>query len=1065
MVLLASPATISFFLVPYLSSYLPSFPCTSGRPLGKIRLIEFEIWRQIWPTLLIAVESVASFVHVCYYRKGMHVLRNYNSEEDEEYAREVERETRLVRAQGLPDSAVYNPPTYNQAQPGTQTMQIPAPHPSSGVVATAFMVCVCVTGGLRYPNTPLQRDCNGAGLNGLYRSEIYDLARNFDKKVVFDIFWNTGVPRQAIKGLSSKPACATIPQYPAKFRSLKWKLPTTKGDRTQYISDDNWKPIGPFPRAFDSYGDGSLYIVDSPGNVDGHMNILARTSADGAWMYLAADSAQHWKLITGEAKIKVGVPGHPYFCVHHDKAKAESILGMYERRFSVLLRPRANRERFPMASNTTSVSTSMARTSTRNFLLPEIPELFKKDFLDILLPSANDAMQVESQAAPVSTNPMMDALKATTHQTYTENMAMAYSSTLSPTLDAFRGISRYTSGPEMARYLDSAWKEDPNLTLRIIWNLRSIHDGKGEKEAFYDAFGWLYDKHPRTAISNLHLLVEPVCAPSKKKELKSATAHGYWKDLLNIVALATVDELVGSTGVSHFLHSPRTPARRTSLRIKVKTGTRDDRIAAAQAANDKAKEVAEAQHRIKQAQAHHRLEKKLTDPKFRALFIAVARLFSDQLIKDIKVLDEIEKLGPGGDRIALLKTISLAGKWAPTPTLLMIKSQTLLPPSLNFSMVPHRAAQGFFMPRASHVCNRWKEIKYNRVPSICMQNNTEHFFKHDSEGFEAYLTSVENNKRSISGATLLPHELIRHDFGGGRGKKKTSDEMKAYKKRLAETQLRVVEAQWKTLIAKLQESGSIESALAVCDVSGSMGSLNGYSYGKGDRKTVEPILPAVSLSLVLAHLAKPPFDGGFITFSSSPEFVKVDRAQSLYDQVMGMSRTQWEMNTNLQSVFVNLLLPLAIKNHVKPEDMIKRLFIFSDMQFDACQPSGMQNKTKWETNYDVIEKKYREAGYEVPQIVYWDLSAGTPTTVETESDRAGVAMMNGFSPAMLKVFMGEQEAEEEEAKKEEMEWQSVGEDGESVTVVEKAKEDAFNPVNVMKKALGRRSFDGLVVVD
>lgn len=62
--------------------------------------------------------------------------------------------------------------------------------------------------------------------------------------------------------------------------------------------------------------------------------------------------------------------------------------------------------------------------------------------------------------------------------------------------------------------------------------------------------------------------------------------------------------------------------------------------------------------------------RKLTDPRYRALYIAVARLFSDQLTRDIKVLDEIDRLQPSGnDRLALLKKISLAGKWAPSPNL------------------------------------------------------------------------------------------------------------------------------------------------------------------------------------------------------------------------------------------------------------------------------------------------------------------------------------------------------------------------------------------------------------
>lgn len=47
------------------------------------------------------------------------------------------------------------------------------------------------------------------------------------------------------------------------------------------------------------------------------------------------------------------------------------------------------------------------------------------------------------------------------------------------------GLRTGIPGKKVDRFLGSAWEEDPNLTLRIIWNTRSIHDGKGEKELFY----------------------------------------------------------------------------------------------------------------------------------------------------------------------------------------------------------------------------------------------------------------------------------------------------------------------------------------------------------------------------------------------------------------------------------------------------------------------------------------------------------------------------------------------------------------------------------------------------
>jgi len=93
--------------------------------------------------------------------------------------------------------------------------------------------------------------------------------------------------------------------------------------RTEFLDSIVWEPIGPFPHALDFFGDGSLYIVDAPGHLAGHVNILARTSQDGGWIYLAGDSAHHWSLITLEAEIAVGHPSSSFSCAHQDKEAAE----------------------------------------------------------------------------------------------------------------------------------------------------------------------------------------------------------------------------------------------------------------------------------------------------------------------------------------------------------------------------------------------------------------------------------------------------------------------------------------------------------------------------------------------------------------------------------------------------------------------------------------------------------------------------------------------------------------------------------------------------------------------
>jgi len=111
-------------------------------------------------------------------------------------------------------------------------------------------------------------------------------------------------------------------------------------ERTKFVFDPKngeektkWVSIGPFPKALDFYGDGSLYIIDAPGHVAGHINVLARTSNSGGWLYLAGDSAHHWCLLGGPAghdmtKVSMATrlndEGKVVGCMHMDKEAAEA---------------------------------------------------------------------------------------------------------------------------------------------------------------------------------------------------------------------------------------------------------------------------------------------------------------------------------------------------------------------------------------------------------------------------------------------------------------------------------------------------------------------------------------------------------------------------------------------------------------------------------------------------------------------------------------------------------------------------------------------------------------------
>ena len=60
-----------------------------------------------------------------------------------------------------------------------------------------------------------------------------------------------------------------------------------------FDSESNGLNIGPF-RGLDLYGDGSFYLLDSPGHATGHMCGLARTSADPSeFIIMGGDIAHH----------------------------------------------------------------------------------------------------------------------------------------------------------------------------------------------------------------------------------------------------------------------------------------------------------------------------------------------------------------------------------------------------------------------------------------------------------------------------------------------------------------------------------------------------------------------------------------------------------------------------------------------------------------------------------------------------------------------------------------------------------------------------------------------------
>jgi hypothetical protein len=186
-------------------------------------------------------------------------------------------------------------------------------------------------------------------------------------------------------------------------------------------------------------------------------------------------------------------------------------------------------------------------------------------------------------------------------------------------------------------------------------------------------------------------------------------------------------------------------------------------------------------------------------------------------------------------------------------------------------------------------------------------------------------------------------------------------------------------AQWDALPNYVGDA----NIMPLVDVSGSMG------CPAGNNTSVTCLDVSVSLGLYLADKNKGAFNGTFLTFSDRPELLTLKG--NIVQKAQQMIKSSWGMSTNLHAAF-DKILSTAVKNNVPQGDMPKMLLILSDMQFNQCVRHD-------DSAMEMIERKYRDAGYELPAVVFWNLNSSD--NVPVKSDKSGAALVSGFSPSIM----------------------------------------------------------------
>jgi hypothetical protein len=264
----------------------------------------------------------------------------------------------------------------------------------------------------------------------------------------------------------------------------------------------------------------------------------------------------------------------------------------------------------------------------------------------------------------------------------------------------------------------------------------------------------------------------------------------------------------------------------------------------------------------------------------------------------------------------------------------------------------------------------WDAINFSHVPSVASARYQKAFGRNAKESYSAYIAELKkpqaerDPKVKINAGAVYPYDVVKSAIKGNKA---------------------VADEQWKALPNYIGDA----KVLPMVDVSGSMGSLWYTSASQ-----LQPIDIAVSLGLYCADKNTGVFKDVFLTFSSKPkmEYLKGTLSQKMEQ----MSKADWQMGTNLHAAF-DEILKVAVKGKVSQEDMPDMLLILSDMQFDSC--------TKYDdTAMQMIKRKYKESGYNVPKIVFWNLSMQGKENGNTpvKFDKNGTALVSGFSPSVMK---------------------------------------------------------------
>lgn len=276
--------------------------------------------------------------------------------------------------------------------------------------------------------------------------------------------------------------------------------------------------------------------------------------------------------------------------------------------------------------------------------------------------------------------------------------------------------------------------------------------------------------------------------------------------------------------------------------------------------------------------------------------------------------------------------------------------------------------------------NDWSNVDYSGIPSKAGMLYAKAFHRHDETRYSSWQEKAKKGEVKINTSVLNPFDIVSKVLSGGMVD--IGDRKYCQVKPLDAKTKKDLDLFW-TNLPNYLDAKINKNILCICDTSGSM---------RGN-----PIAAAISLSLYTAERNSGVFKDCFITFSNEPEIQNVS-GSDIYDKIESLSKTFWNSNTDLQKVFEKILSK-ALEAGIKQEGMPSEIILISDMEFDKAV---VDNNF---TNLEEVKNKYINAGYEMPNLTFWNVKASDQSPAKF--DERGVRLISGYSPTIFKSLFKE----------------------------------------------------------